>query len=312
MEAEIEQPETSEFFQSEVPVLSDAVPEQPETLESSQSEALVFSDAVSEQSETLESFPSEAPAFSDTPEQPETLESSQSEVPVLSDAVPEQPETSESSPSGVPVFLAPALETPESAQTETPELSDAVAEGSESCQGESFLLSEEVPEESLVPPFEYEKCLSVLLREKELLGEIASMQAEVRRAVINREWTDFDSMLDTLNSLGDEFQALEADRVELFKAAFDGNEEGADFYGIVLLLTPEQRSRITEVYRTLKIEFFKVRMANDTLTTYLNEAKTVVTEFLGAAFPERRNHLYSRSGVPIPQDMRSLIVNQSF
>ncbi|MDR1902242.1 MAG: hypothetical protein LBQ88_08200 [Treponema sp.] len=274
MEAEMERPETFEPSQSEAPEFSDIVPEQPEFSNSSQNEAPVFVDTVREQYESPEFSQNEAPVFLDAAaEQPESSNSSQNEAPAFVDTGTEQPE---SSPCKIPEFL------------------------------------QETQEEFLASHFEYEKCLSVLLREKELLGEITSMQAQVRQAVIDREWTDFDSMLNILNSLGDEFQTLESDRVELFKAALDGNDEGTDFYGMIVQLQPEQRSKITEVYRNLKMEFFKVRMANDTLTTYLNEAKTVVTSFLEAAFPERRNHVYSRSGVPIPQDMRSLIVNQSF
>jgi hypothetical protein len=266
------------------------------------------------QAETSASSQSEAAVFSDTvPEQPETFEPAQSEVLEFSDCTPEQLETSASSQNEAPVFLDPAGEQFASTPNEISELLDTAAtENPEFSEGKEPFLLEEAREEPLAPPFEYEKCLSVLLREKDLLGEIASMQTKVREAVIGREWTDFDSMLDTLNSLSDEFQTLESDRVELFKAAYDEKGEATDFYSMILQLAPEQRSRITEVYRNLKIEFFKVRMVNDTLTTYLNEAKTVVTSFLEAAFPERRSQVYSRSGVPIPLDMRSLIVNQSF
>jgi hypothetical protein len=44
--------------------------------------------------------------------------------------------------------------------------------------------------------------------------------------------------------------------------------------------------------------------------TYLNEARLLVAGFLDAAFPDRKGKIYSRRGVQVQADMRSMVLNK--
>ncbi|MDR3342966.1 MAG: hypothetical protein LBT14_09325 [Treponema sp.] len=159
-----------------------------------------------------------------------------------------------------------------------------------------------------------ERNLAILQQEAELLGEITAIQESIRAAVINREWTDFEALLGSLKTYSDQFDALEAERTALF-ACFhaeprDGTEAG--FYALVSRLPEPDRSGLTGAYRNIKLRALRVRMANDSLMTYLNEARATVDIFLKAAFPDRKTGVYSRQGTQISADMRSMVLNQSF
>ena len=58
------------------------------------------------------------------------------------------------------------------------------------------------------------------------------------------------------------------------------------------------------------METFKIRLTNDTLLRYLNEARATAAAFLEAAFPDLKGRLYSRRGTQVPADMRSMVLNQ--
>ena len=167
-----------------------------------------------------------------------------------------------------------------------------------------------------------EKAALILRLQTEIMEKIAAIQEAVKSAVINRQWTDFESLLKTMNRYGDQFQELEDRRAALFAGLFEPDrvpenreeaERGqkAEFYRLTSRLPEENRKELTERYRNLKLKVLKARMANESLASYLGEAKTTVDSFLDAAYPDRKNRFYSRRGAKVPTDMRSVVVNHS-
>jgi hypothetical protein len=161
----------------------------------------------------------------------------------------------------------------------------------------------------------FERGMAVLRREIALVEKIASIQASVRNAVINREWADFELLFNTFGELSRNFEALESERIGIFaelSKKTGGRDESAGFYALASRLPQDERKEVTGLYRKLKMETFKIRLANDTLLGYLNEAKATVAAFLEAAFPDRKGRLYSRQGIQRPADMRSMVLDQCF
>jgi hypothetical protein len=160
---------------------------------------------------------------------------------------------------------------------------------------------------------EYETCILILKQELGFMEKIASLQLLVRNAVFNREWADFEISLHSLGEISNDFESLEAERERIFSAfarRTGSKDEPAGFYTLASRLPDRERRELTELYRRLKLESIKIRLANDSLTGYLKEAQTTVAGFLEAAFPDRKGRLYSRRGTQIPSDMRSMVLNQ--
>jgi hypothetical protein len=158
----------------------------------------------------------------------------------------------------------------------------------------------------------YENCSLILTRETEILKKITVLQNEVREAVLSRVWTDFEDQINAINTLSAEFNGLEQEREELL-ARFPGSgDEKSRFYSLAAAMPPDLRNTLTESYRSLKMETLKVRMSNDALLTYLNEARTTVANFLEIAFPEHPGRIYSRQGKPTQVIPGSLVLNQSY
>jgi hypothetical protein len=153
---------------------------------------------------------------------------------------------------------------------------------------------------------EAEKYADLLKKEIEILEKIASIQALLKNAAVNREWTDFYSLLEQVQSQGREFEILEARRAGLFEGS-----GSAGFYALVSRLPENNRKELSELYRKLKLETLKTRMANDTLLRYLNEGRAVIALFLEEVFPDRKGKFYSRLGKHIQTDMRSMVLNRS-
>jgi hypothetical protein len=160
----------------------------------------------------------------------------------------------------------------------------------------------------------YEQKKQLLERESELLGKITDAQAAVKNAVTKREWTDFEALLLSLNDYKEQFEVLETERIALFAGSIpEGLSADGDmphFYTTISHLPEDQRREIANVYRNIKERALKVRLANDALLLYLDEAKATTNAFLKAAFPERKGGVYSRQGKKVSADMRSMVLDQ--
>ncbi|MDR1948018.1 MAG: hypothetical protein LBQ38_01360 [Spirochaetaceae bacterium] len=153
-----------------------------------------------------------------------------------------------------------------------------------------------------------EKYRDVFRRERELAAAVLEIQAAVKKAVLNREWVDFEAAMAKLARIGGEFEALDAERLALFE-----NGEGQNgFYALAARLPGAERAELSGLYRELKMDVTRIKLENDALMAYLNEARIVVAGFLELIFPERKGRLYSRQGTKVEADMRSLILNKSF
>ncbi|MDR0453072.1 MAG: hypothetical protein LBH15_08520 [Treponema sp.] len=166
---------------------------------------------------------------------------------------------------------------------------------------------------------EYGRCVSVLGAETELADKIRAMVVMVRRAVEGRAWTDFELLMEELARSGAEFEALEQEREAAFAAlAGEDGEGGADFakdvgfYALAARLPAEERQTLAGLYRGLKLAIFRVGIENSALMNYLNGVRGIVSDFISAAFPDRRGKLYTRRGGQIHADMRSMVLDRQF
>jgi hypothetical protein len=73
-----------------------------------------------------------------------------------------------------------------------------------------------------------------------------------------------------------------------------------------------QRNDLTSIYRSLKVEAIKLRLANDTLLTYLASVKATIKDFFELAFPEKAGNIYTNKGTHFTHDMRSMVLNTHF
>uniref|UniRef100_A0A7C3IL03 Flagellar protein FlgN n=1 Tax=Gracilinema caldarium TaxID=215591 RepID=A0A7C3IL03_9SPIR len=158
------------------------------------------------------------------------------------------------------------------------------------------------------------ECISILQKEIALLERLAAAQDVVSQAVFSRDWTDMDALFKRLEEYSNEFEALEKERTSIFSGL--GRELGFEherlsFYTLATRLEQETRRQMTDLYRRLKLDILKIRLANENLNQYIATNRSVISEFLQAAFPDRKGKLYSRHGREIHAEMRSIVLDRS-
>ena len=159
--------------------------------------------------------------------------------------------------------------------------------------------------------WDFDRCVLVLTGEIALLREIFAAQDRVQKAVLDREWADFDEKEAELNRLGGEFAALEDERAWLF-SALSGTQAEKPFYDLIMGLPAQENRELSRLYRELKMQILQMRSLSESFMAYLNEAKTMAAAYLEAVCPARGGKLYTRKGRKISQDLRSLVLNNHF
>ena len=165
--------------------------------------------------------------------------------------------------------------------------------------------------------WDYKRCKIVLAGEIELLKKISSVEGDVRKAVMRREWECFDEKNEELQRLGAEFAQLEEERALHFSAltsepGTSWSIEERPFYAAILDLPVGERMELSRLYRELKMETLKMRALNETFMAYLNEAKNLAASYLEAVYPDRGGKLYTSKGRKVKQDLRSIVFNNRF
>jgi hypothetical protein len=171
----------------------------------------------------------------------------------------------------------------------------------------------------------YEKCKEILLKEHEAVAKAEALQKMVQDAVQKREWGDFEAHFGALNAISGEVAALEREREAVF-AGFPGGAgqeaaappqavelAGGDagrFYAICMRFSIEQREEICAIYRSLKLQALKLRLANESLLEYVSGIRSTLAGFFELAFPDRGGKIYTPRGTPVSRDMRSMVLNQ--
>jgi hypothetical protein len=137
------------------------------------------------------------------------------------------------------------------------------------------------------------------------------LQNLIREAVMNRNWTDFEGHFNDLGRIKAEFTALEGER-ELLFAEVPGTRGDTSFYTLTAQLPPQQRSELTEIYRSLKLETLRVQISGEALMSYITEVRAAMAGFFEIAFPDRSGKIYTPHGMPVSHDMRSMVLNRAF
>ncbi|MCL2181073.1 MAG: hypothetical protein FWB83_08090 [Treponema sp.] len=167
----------------------------------------------------------------------------------------------------------------------------------------------------------YEKCRDILLRECEQIQNAAFIQKKIRHAVTNQEWNEFEEHILAMNSVESKILELETEReniLEIYKSIVHQEafshvlDAKGRFYALVSYLPANQRNELTSIYRSLKIESIKLRMANDSLLAYLSGIQETVKDFFALAFPDRCAKTYTKKGMQFSHEMRSMVLNTSF
>ena len=133
----------------------------------------------------------------------------------------------------------------------------------------------------------------ILVKENGVLDALLEKQAALHAAVITKNWISLEDDMECIQDLSEKFSALDQKRESLSAKKLEISEEEK-----TLLLG-------------LHGKLLKSKIENQTLNTYITATNNFVQGILDNAVPNRRNVLYSKSGI-VKRDSNSVVLNRVF
>lgn len=138
-----------------------------------------------------------------------------------------------------------------------------------------------------------EEFKEILVKENALLDALLERQSELHAAVRAKNWIGLEENIQAVQNLSDEFSALDERRETLSSAKGEFSEE--------------EKSLLVGLHGKL----LKSKIENQALGSYITATNNFVQGILDNAVPNRRNVLYSKSGI-VQRGAESVVLNRIF
>lgn len=154
--------------------------------------------------------------------------------------------------------------------------------------------------------------ITLIEREIILLQGMAATERRLQKAVIGRNWTAVDETIRGMELVSEEIAATEARRHDVFEECCRriGAAGANAFFGLLASVSPEQRAKLSGLYRELKVAVLAVRSITDGIDAYVSSTMQTLNGVIEELFPERRGKIYSGTGSVDKQGHTALVVDR--
>ncbi len=157
-----------------------------------------------------------------------------------------------------------------------------------------------------------EHLIDIITRETELIDNFSSVEASIMDSVINNNWDTLELELNQVEKLSGLIEVLDQKRefaVETVRTAI-GEKSGTHFYRLTMGLESEQRDRLNELYRKLKLSVLNLQNMNWRIDAYVGTVTGIMKQTLKEIYPNRRGSLYSKTGSLREAQSNPMVLNK--
>ena len=152
----------------------------------------------------------------------------------------------------------------------------------------------------------------ILKKEIELIDSFAVAESSIMDSIITNNWDILESAINQADGLSRLIEALDRERdyhVEKLRES-TGEDDSAHFYRLTVGLETEQRDRINDLYRKLKLSVLNLRNMNWRIDTYVSTVTGIMKQTLKEIYPHRRGSLYSKTGTIREAESNPMVLNR--
>jgi hypothetical protein len=131
--------------------------------------------------------------------------------------------------------------------------------------------------------------------------------AEALRA---RNWQALQDRMEALGGISQGLAKIEEDRAVAESILREEAQcEAGGFYRLALLIQEPERTKLTDIYRKLKISAMRAKFENSASGDYAEGNHMLLGAVLEELFPEKRGRIYGRSGHAVSAGHDALLLN---
>jgi len=135
----------------------------------------------------------------------------------------------------------------------------------------------------------------LLVKEEKLLDGLVKAQDQLRRAVTEKNWENLTKIINTMNSVSNNFLEMDTERQEL-QDMMKMNEVKPYF----------------ERLGNMRSKLLKCKIENQALSKYVNITKNFIQGVVEDGLPQSGNKVYSKAGKIVQPQPQSVVLNMDF
>ncbi len=157
-----------------------------------------------------------------------------------------------------------------------------------------------------------EKLETVLEKQITLLTDLYACQKRMYESVLVRDWGQLQKELSESSAMAQTFKNLDDERIAILRILGPDMDVENGFYRVTALFDEQDRMTINSRYREMKRLLLLSKTENDVFTTYITNAKSILSGMLDTVISGRKNKIYTRNGALASTNVESVVLNRSF
>ncbi len=151
-----------------------------------------------------------------------------------------------------------------------------------------------------------------LQRQLDLIEGLVNYEQKMQRAVMQKDWSELESIVEQLYALGDAVYSCEQTRHRYLTEIRQhlGLPESTRFSVVLGYLSSDRRQQIASLYRRLQIAVMRVQFLHEGIDTYITNTVETMQQIVEEVFPGTRGKIYSRDGNMQGRQMSAMVINQ--
>ncbi|MFW6251366.1 MAG: flagellar export chaperone FlgN [Alkalispirochaetaceae bacterium] len=156
-----------------------------------------------------------------------------------------------------------------------------------------------------------ETVVQTLSAQLTLMNSLAEQEAELHRRMLEREWEEVTPLIETMSEMSDAVVEAENRRHDAYcrLRLHLGLNDGSGFAEVLAALNDEDRRRLAELYRQLKLVVIRLQSLAGGVDRYVRTMMATTREIIQEAYPDRSGASYGRDGAHAAQGGEALVLN---
>ncbi len=154
--------------------------------------------------------------------------------------------------------------------------------------------------------------IDILEQEIDLINNFTKVESSILDSVIINNWEVLENSINQTKNISRAIETLDRERetcVELLRKEL-GEDSDSHFYHITANMESDNKNKINNLYRKLKLSVLNLQNMNWRIDTYVGTVSGIMKQTLKEIYPNRRGSLYSRSGIIREADSNPMVLNK--
>ena len=159
-----------------------------------------------------------------------------------------------------------------------------------------------------------ETVVETLSAQLSMMNTLADHEAELHRRMLEREWDEVAPLIETMGQMSDAVVEAENRRHDAYCRLRKhlGLDDYSGFAEVLAALDDEDRRRLAELYRQLKLAVIRLKSLAGGVDRYVRSMMTTTREIIQEAYPHRSGSSYGPDGGHAAHTGEALLLNQHF